>query len=424
MNSLQDNSSNFILYTSNTGDVKVNVFLENETIWLTQKSIGELFGVESHTITYHLKEIYSSQELEENSTTRKIRVVQKEGSRNVNRNLDFYNLDAIISVGYRVNSKQATQFRIWATKTLKEFIIKGFVLDDERLKQGNQVFGKDYFDELLERIREIRASERRFYQKITDIYAQCSIDYNPKSETTITFYKTVQNKLHWAITGNTASEIIVKRADADKENMGLTTWKNSPKGKILKSDVSIAKNYLSEKEVSELNRLVELYLNFAELQAERNIPMKMYEWIEILDSFLKINRYDILSNAGKISHQKALEKSAKEYEKFRITQDQKYLSDFDNELSKIKKLKSQNLIKIWDFNDLTDGENFYEVNTKTDFIQFWGLDFKKPFSVKITKGIKDFLINNDMYNDELCEFNQDEDIELLNLCYTIYKNQS
>ena len=424
MNKPSDNSSNFILYTSNTGDISVNVFLENETIWLTQKSIGELFGVESNTITYHLKEIYKSQELEEISTTRKIRAVQKEGNRNVNRNLDFYNLDAIISVGYRVNSKQATQFRIWATKTLKEFIIKGFVLDDERLKQGNQVFGKDYFDELLERIREIRASERRFYQKITDIYAQCSIDYNPKSETTITFYKTVQNKLHWAITGNTASEIIVKRADADKENMGLTTWGNSPKGKILKSDVSIAKNYLSEKEVSELNRLVELYLNFAELQAERNIPMKMNEWIEILDSFLKINRYDILSNAGKISHQKALEKSAKEYEKFRITQDQKYLSDFDNELSKIKKLKSQNLIKIWNFNDLTDGENFYEVNTKTDIIQFWGLEFKKPFSVIMSKGIKDFLISNDMYNDELCEFNQDEDIELLNLCYTIYKNQS
>ena len=199
MSKPKDNTSNFILYTSNSGEVIVNVFLENETIWLTQKSIGELFGVESHTITYHLKEIYKTQELEESSTTRKIRAIQKEGNRNVNRNLNFYNLDAIISVGYRVNSKQATQFRIWATKTLKEFIIKGFVLDDERLKQGNQVFGKDYFDELLERIREIRASERRFYQKITDIYAQCSIDYNPKSETTITFYKTVQNKLHWAI---------------------------------------------------------------------------------------------------------------------------------------------------------------------------------------------------------------------------------
>ena len=337
MNKPSNSSSNFILYTSNTGEVSINVFLENETIWLTQKSIGELFSVESHTITYHLKEIYKSQELEKSSTTRKIRAVQKEGSRDVNRNLDFYNLDAIISVGYRVNSKQATQFRIWATKTLKEFIIKGFVLDDERLKQGNQVFGKDYFDELLERIREIRASERRFYQKITDIYAQCSIDYNPKSEITITFYKTVQNKLHWAITGNTASEIIVNRVDADKDNMGLTTWKKSPKGKILKSDISIAKNYLSEKEVSELNRLVELYLNFAELQAERNIPLKMNEWTEILDSFLKINRYEILTNAGKTSHQKALGVSAKEYEKFRIIQDERFLSDFDNAIKKLKK---------------------------------------------------------------------------------------
>ncbi len=336
MNKLQDSSSSFILYTSNSGDVKVNVFLEDETIWLTQKTMGELFEVESHTINYHLKEVYKSQELEEKATTRKIRVVRKEGNRKINRKLDFYNLDAIISVGYRVNSKQATQFRIWATNTLKEFIVKGFVLDDERLKQGNQIFGKDYFDELLERIREIRASERRFYQKITDIYAQCSIDYNPKSETTITFYKTVQNKLHWAITGNTASEIIVNRSGAEKFNMGLTTWKNSPKGKILKSDISIAKNYLTEKEVSELNRLVELYLNFAELQAERNIPMKMREWIKILDSFLKINRYEILTNAGKISHQKALEKSAIEYEKYRIIQDSKYLSDFDNEIKKLK----------------------------------------------------------------------------------------
>ncbi len=340
MSNLQDNTSNFILYTSNTGDIKVNVFLENETIWLTQKSIGELFGKSKSTISEHLKNIFKEGELDEELVVRKFRTTTQHGAisgKTQSKETNFYNLDAIISVGYRVNSKQATQFRIWATKTLKEFIIKGFVLDDERLKQGNQVFGKDYFDELLERIREIRASERRFYQKITDIYAQCSIDYNPKSETTITFYKTVQNKLHWAITGNTASEIIVKRADADKENMGLTTWKNSPKGKILKSDVSIAKNYLSEKEVSELNRLVELYLNFAELQAERNIPMKMNEWIEILDSFLKINRYDILSNAGKISHQKALEKSAKEYEKFRIIQDQNFLSDFDNEIKRLKK---------------------------------------------------------------------------------------
>jgi hypothetical protein len=329
-----DNSSNFILYTSNTGEVKVNVFLENETIWLTQKSISQLFNVNVPAVSKHLKNIFEDGELSENSVVSKMETTANDGK---TYKTNFYNLDAIISVGYRVNSKQATQFRIWATKTLKEFIIKGFVLDDERLKQGNQVFGKDYFDELLERIREIRASERRFYQKITDIYAQCSIDYNPKAETTITFYKTVQNKLHWAITGNTASEIITKRVDSTKENMGLTTWKNSPKGKILKLDISIAKNYLSEKEVSELNRLVELYLNFAELQAERNIPMKMNEWTEILDNFLKLNRYELLNNAGKVSHKKALEVSAKEFEKFRIIQDKNFLSDFDNEIKRIKK---------------------------------------------------------------------------------------
>jgi len=331
---MKDNTSNFILYTSNTGDISVNVFLENETIWLTQKSISKLFNVNVPAISKHLKNIFEESELNEKSVISKMETTASDGKK---YKTNFYNLDAIISVGYRVNSKQATQFRIWATKTLKEFIIKGFVLDDERLKQGNQVFGKDYFDELLERIREIRASERRFYQKITDIYAQCSIDYNPKSETTIRFYKTVQNKLHWAIIGKTASEIIVNRSDADKDNMGLTTWKNSPKGKILKSDISIVKNYLSEKEVSELNRLVELYLNFAELQAERNIPIKMNEWTEILDSFLKINRYEILNNAGKISHQKALDKSSEEYKKFRINQDEKFLSDFDNEIKKIKK---------------------------------------------------------------------------------------
>jgi len=337
MNKNIDSVSSFILYTSNTGEVKVNVFLEDETIWLTQKSIGELFGVESHTITYHLKEIYNSEELDQDSTTRKIRVVQKEGKRNVTRNLDFYNLDAIISVGYRVNSKEATQFRIWATNTLKEFIVKGFILDDERLKQGNQVFGRDYFDELLERIREIRASERRFYQKITDIYAQCSIDYDPKSIITTTFYKTVQNKLHWAITGNTAAEIISNRADLNKPHMGLTSWKNSPQGKILKSDASIAKNYLTEEEVSELNSLIELYLNFAELQAKRNIPTKMKEWIEILDSFLKINRYDILTHTGNVSHQNALLTTTSEYEKFRVVQDKNFLSDFDSAINKLNK---------------------------------------------------------------------------------------
>ena len=333
MDKTKDNSD-FILYTSPNGEVRVDVFIKDETVWLTQKAIAELFNVQRPAITKHLGNIFETGELNENSVSSILEHTAKDGK---SYRTKFYNLDAIISIGYRVNSKQATQFRIWATKTLKEFIIKGFVLDDKRLKQGGQVFGKDYFDELLERIREIRASERRFYQKITDIYAQCSIDYDVKSDLSINFYKTVQNKLHWAITGNTAAEIIEDRADSKKPNMGLTTWKNSPYGKILKYDTAIAKNYLSEKEIRELNRLVELYLNFAELQAERNNPMKMNEWIEILDSFLKINRYELLNNSGKISHEKAILKSESEYEKFRKTQDQKFLSDFDKEIKKIKK---------------------------------------------------------------------------------------
>jgi hypothetical protein len=334
MKQLPSNNSDFILYTSPNGEVRVDVFVNEETVWLTQKAIANLFGVDRTVITKHLKNIFDSAELEENSVCAKIAHTAEDGK---SYQTKFYNLDVIISVGYRVNSKQATQFRIWATKTLKEFIIKGFVLDDKRLKQGGQVFGKDYFEELLERIREIRASERRFYQKITDIFSQCSMDYDAKSELTVNFYKTVQNKLHWAITGNTAAEIIDKRADVAKPNMGLTTWKNSPDGKILKSDTEIAKNYLSEKEIRELNRLVELYLNFAELQAERNIPTKMKEWVEILDSFLKLNRYELLNNSGSISHNQAMSKAEKEYQKFRIIQDQKFISDFDKEIKNIKK---------------------------------------------------------------------------------------
>lgn len=334
MKQLPSNNSDFILYTSPNGEVRVDVFVNEETVWLTQKAIANLFGVDRTVITKHLKNIFDSAELEENSVCAKIAHTAEDGK---SYQTKFYNLDVIISVGYRVNSKQATQFRIWATKTLKEFIIKGFVLDDKRLKQGGQVFGKDYFEELLERIREIRASERRFYQKITDIFSQCSMDYDAKSELTVNFYKTVQNKLHWAITGNTAAEIIDKRADVAKPNMGLTTWKNSPDGKILKSDTEIAKNYLSEKEIRELNRLVELYLNFAELQAERNIPTKMKEWVEILDSFLKLNRYELLNNSGSISHNQAMSKAETEYQKFRIIQDQKFISDFDKEIKNIKK---------------------------------------------------------------------------------------
>ena len=327
-------NSDFILYTSQDGEVRVDVFVNDETVWLTQKALQDLFDRSKSTVSEHISNVFKEGELEENQVVRKFRTTADDGKE---YEVSYYNLDVIISVGYRIKSQRGTQFRIWATKTLKEFIIKGFVLDDKRLKQGGQVFGKDYFEELLERIREIRASERRFYQKITDIYAQCSIDYDLKSDLTINFYKTDQNKLHWAITGNTAAEIIHNRANAENPNMGLTTWKNLPEGKILKSDINIAKNYLSEKEISELNRLVELYLNFAELQAERNIPMKMNEWVEALDSFLKINRYDLLNNPGSVSHEKAIEKAETEYSKYRKVQDQEFISDFDKTIKKIKK---------------------------------------------------------------------------------------
>jgi hypothetical protein len=329
-------NSEIILYSTPQGEIKIEVFLQDETVWLTQRAMGDLFGVSKKTISEHLGNIYKSNELQREATVRKIRTVQNEGEREVARNLEFYNLDAIISVGYRVNSHQATQFRIWATKTLKEFIIKGFVLDDERLKQGKKLFGKDYFDELLERIREIRASERRFYQKITDIYAECSIDYQPNSEITQLFYKTVQNKMHWAITGQTAAEIISSRAKAELPNMGLTTWKNSPKGKVLKSDVSVAKNYLNKKEIDELNRIVTMYLDFAENQAARQIPMTMKEWIEKLDAFLQFNDYSVLKNAGSISADIAKKLATVEFEKFRVIQDEDYESDFDKEVKRIK----------------------------------------------------------------------------------------
>ncbi len=329
---LTPKEGDIIFYTTPDGVVHIEVFFQNETFWLSQKKMAELFGVEVNTINYHLKEIFNTKELKEDSVIRKIRITAEDGK---NYLTNFYNLDAIIAVGYRVNSYQATQFRIWATKTLREFIIKGFVLDDERLKQGRH-FGKDYFDELLERIREIRASERRFYQKITDIYAQCSINYDPKAEITQVFYKTVQNKLHWAITGKTAPEIIADRADAEKPHMGLQTWKNAPKGKILKSDVSVAKNYLMEKEIKALERIVSMYLDYAENQATRHIPMKMKTWVDKLDAFLQFNEYDILKDAGKVSHEVAVKLAEKEYEKLRIIQDKAFESDFDEEVKKLK----------------------------------------------------------------------------------------
>jgi len=326
-------SSEIIFYTTPDGNVKVEVILQDETVLLTQKAMGELFGVETNTINYHLKEVFKTNELEEDSVIRKIRITAADGKKYLT---NFYNLDAIISVGYRVNSQKATQFRIWATKTLREFIIKGFVLDDERLKQGGQLFGKDYFDELLERIREIRASERRFYQKIADIYSECSIDYDPKAEITQVFYRTVQNKLHWAITGQTAAEIISLRAKAELPNMGLTTWKNSPKGKVLKSDVSVAKNYLNQKEIEELNRIVSMYLDYAENQAARQIPMKMKDWIGKLDGFLQFNDYSVLKNAGSISADIAKQLATEEFEKFRVRQDSEFESDFDRAMKRLK----------------------------------------------------------------------------------------
>jgi hypothetical protein len=332
------NEGELILYQTPEGTVRIEVLYESETFWLNQKKIAELFGVDLRTISYHLGEIYASGELSQAATLQRIRRVQKEGNREVSREIEFYNLDAIISVGYRVNSTQATQFRIWATRTLREFIVKGFVLDDERLKL-NKRFGKDYFDELLERIREIRASERRFYLKITDIYEQCSIDYDTNAEISKTFFKTVQNKLHWAVTGQTAAEIIVERADAAKPSLGLTTWKNAPHGKVHKSDVSIAKNYLIEQEIKELERIVTMYLDYADNQAARQIPMRMAEWVAKLDAFLKFNEYEVLTNAGSVSAEVAKRLAEEQYATFRIQQDQKFESDFEKEIKRIEEKK-------------------------------------------------------------------------------------
>ena len=323
--------SNIILYTTDTGNVSVQVQYEDGTFWLTQKRMTELFGVEVHTVNYHLKEIFQSGELQEDAVIRKIRITAVDGK---NYLTNFYHLDAIIAVGYRVNSKQATQFRIWATKTLNEFIVKGYVLDKERLIKGPS-FGHDYFKELLIEIREIRASERRFYQKITDLYA-LAIDYDKDAPQTRTFFATVQNKLHWAITGKTAAEIIYESADATKPHMGLTNWKHSPDGKVLKSDVTIAKNYLSEKNINALNRLVTAYIDLAEDRAEREIPTTMNDWCNILDDFLNLAQRPILEDAGSVTALEAKIKAESEYEVFRKIQDQNYVSDFDKEIKRLK----------------------------------------------------------------------------------------
>ena len=334
-NNLPAKQTDFLLYTGSDGKVNVEVFLKDETVWLTQKAMAELFGCTPDNISLHLKNIYNEKELDTNSTTEDFSVVQKEGKRQVNRKMEFYNLDAIIAVGYRVNSYQATRFRIWATKILKEYIIKGFVLDDERLKQGNRVFGKDYFEELLERIREIRASERRFYQKITDIYALAA-DYDKNAPVTKEFFAMVQNKLHWAITGKTAAEIIYDSADAKKIYMGLTNWKHSPDVKILKSDVTVAKNYLNENHIKELNRIVSAYLDLAENRAQRQIIMKMEDWIKFLHNFLELSNYPILEDKGKVSALEAKLKAEQEYEDYRVIQDKNYISDFDKEIKRIE----------------------------------------------------------------------------------------
>ncbi len=318
----------FLLYTAPNGKVKVEIFLHNENIWLTQAKIAELFGVERSVVTKHLQNIYTDGELNKGATCANFAQVQIEGQRQVARNVEFYNLDAIISVGYRVNSQTATQFRIWATERLKEYIIKGFTMDDERLKRGGK--WARYFEELLQRIRDIRASERNFYQKVTDIYAT-SIDYKKDDEMTKRFFATVQNKIHYAVHGKTAAEMIAERADSKKLLMGLTNFKGNY---ITVNDITIAKNYLSEKEIKKLNLIVSLYLDFAELQAVEEIPMKMADWTKKLDEFLKASEKKLLDNAGKISHEKAMEKANAEFEKYKKEQDKDYISDFDREVKK------------------------------------------------------------------------------------------
>jgi hypothetical protein len=322
-----------VLYNAADGKVTVNVVFANDNFWLPQQAMAELFGVGKAAISKHLKNIFESGELTEAAVVSKMETTAADGKV---YQTQFYNLDAVIAVGYRVNSLKATQFRIWATNTLREYVVKGFVIDDQMLKNGRS-FGQDYFDELLEKIREIRASERRAYQKIADVFEQCSSDYRSGGEETQLFYQMVQNRLHFASAGKTAAEIVFERADSTKPYMGLTTWKNSPKGKVLKSDVSIAKNYLNEAEVSKLNRLVTLFIDFAELRALNRQVMKMSDWLVQVEKFLNFTDQQVLRNAGKISHEMAIAKAHEEYEKFRVRQDREYLSDFDQVLARYLK---------------------------------------------------------------------------------------
>lgn len=329
--------SEILIYKTPDNKINVEMKLVDETLWLPQNKIAELFGVNKPAISKHIKNIYESQELDMVSTVSKMETVQNEGGREIKRQIEYYNLDMIIAVGYRINSKQATHFRIWATNILKEYIIKGFVMNDKRLMEPNKSFGEDYFDELLERIRRIRASERRFYQKITDIYAQCSSDYDKNSQETKDFYATVQNKFHYAITGKTAAELIYERADSSKVHMGLTSWKNSPAGEIRKSDVTIAKNYLTQDELDIYNRIVSMYLEFAEIQAKNKNIMTQRQWIDKLHAFLTINDRDILENKGNISMEMAKELAFSEYEKYSNMQMKDYISDFDETVKKLGK---------------------------------------------------------------------------------------
>lgn len=325
-----------VLYQVEDTNICVNVVFKDETFWMTQKVMAELFDVNVPAISKHLSNIFEEGELFKEATVSKMEIVQMEGNRKVKREPEFYNLDAIIAVGYRVNSKKATRFRQWATKTLKDYITKGFVLNDDMLKNGKP-FGKDYFDELLERIREIRASERRAYQKITDVFEQCSYDYDKNSDITKAFYAFVQNKLHFAVTGKTAAELVYERVNSEKPAMGLTTWKDAPDGKILKRDISVAKNYLNEKELSRLNRLVTMFIDYAELMAEDEVLMSMQDWVEQTNQFLRNNRREVLEGKGKVSHDMAMKKAEKEYEIFRVKQDQEYVSEFDREVERYLK---------------------------------------------------------------------------------------